>query len=346
MALWTDVIEPETLTGYARESLSLYEASKGTLGAYLPDRYVGDISAKFYTGESGLVDAAAFRAFDAEPEIGDKQQVKAVTIDLPAIGKTIPVSEYNQLRARSGQPTDEAVQRMILASTTTAVQAIADAIEYMRGRVLVTGKATIDQPNFVSVDDFGRKPELTIASGTAASEFTADPLGYLETLEDLYEEINGEKPGSWVVSRKVIRALQAHDSLKTALVGGGSRSATLAEVNNAVEGRGIAPLTVYTRKVKVGGKRVEVVPNGTALALPAPVATDDPMGTDLGATVWGRTLTSTDAEWAIADQDQPGIVAGVWRNDKPPMGAEVIADAIGLPVLANANLSLAVQLVA
>ncbi len=41
--------------------------------------------------------------------------------------------------------------------------------------------------------------------------------------------------------------------------------------------------------------------------------------------------------------EQPGLVTGVWRNPKPPMIAEVIADAIALPVLANANLSLAAK---
>ena len=75
--------------------------------------------------------------------------------------------------------------------------------------------------------------------------------------------------------------------------------------------------------------------------LPAPVSPDAVDSTDLGATVWGRTLTSTEADWGIEDVEQPGIVAGVYRNPKPPMIAEVISDAIGLPVLANANLSMA-----
>ena len=65
--------------------------------------------------------------------------------------------------------------------------------------------------------------------------------------------------------------------------------------------------------------------------------------TDLGATFWGRTLTATDPDWAIEDAEQPGIVAGVYKNEKPPMGLEVIGDAIGLPVLANGDRSIAVK---
>jgi len=73
------------------------------------------------------------------------------------------------------------------------------------------------------------------------------------------------------------------------------------------------------------------------------VDVNDWQGTDLGATFWGRTLTSTDADWAIPDTEQPGIVAGVWKNDKIPMGLEVLSDAIALPVLANADRSLAAR---
>jgi hypothetical protein len=38
MALWTDIIDPETLTGYARASMNAYEARKGTLARWLPNR--------------------------------------------------------------------------------------------------------------------------------------------------------------------------------------------------------------------------------------------------------------------------------------------------------------------
>ena len=43
--------------------------------------------------------------------------------------------------------------------------------------------------------------------------------------------------------------------------------------------------------------------------------------------------------FAIPEADQPGLVTGVYRGEKPPMIAEVISDAIAMPVLANANLS-------
>jgi len=73
--------------------------------------------------------------------------------------------------------------------------------------------------------------------------------------------------------------------------------------------------------------------------MPAPVDPNDGEGSALGATFWGQTLSSTDERYGIEPSEQPGIVAGVYRGEKPPMIAEVISDAIALPVLANADLS-------
>jgi hypothetical protein len=93
----------------------------------------------------------------------------------------------------------------------------------------------------------------------------------------------------------------------------------------------------------VSGVTTKALPDDRVLLLPAPVAEDDWMGTQLGATFWGRTLSSLEAGWGIAEADQPGVVAGVYRNEKPPMGIEVLSDAIGEPVLANAALSLSAK---
>lgn len=65
MALWTDVIDPATLTGYARRSLEEIEQARGTLARWLPNRLVADIVVRFMAGQTGLVDEASYRAYDA-----------------------------------------------------------------------------------------------------------------------------------------------------------------------------------------------------------------------------------------------------------------------------------------
>jgi len=335
--LWTDIIDPATLTGYARASLADYESRKGTLARWLPNRDVADIVARFVKGSTGLVDVAKFRAFDAEPEIGKRPSGKRVTLELPALGQNIPVSEYEQLRARGGNVSDAQALASIQATTDVVVRAVADSLERMRGIVLTTGKATIAELG--ADDDFGRSAGHTVVAGTVFSTASADALGQIQSWVDTYNAANGENPGAIVTSTRVLRALAKLDQFKTVLASGGNRPATAQDVNDTFLANSLPPIFIHDRQVQVDGVKTRVLPDDRMLFLPAPVDTNDWMGAELGATFWGRTLTSTDSAWAIEDTEQPGLVAGVYRNPKPPMGIEVISDAIGMPVLANADLS-------
>lgn len=337
MALWTDIIDPADLTGYARRSLAEYEANRGTLARWLPNRNAADIVVRFLRGSSGLIDVANFRAYDAEPDVGKAPSGKRVTLELPAIGQNIPVSEYNQLRMRGADASDDAVLVSITKTTDAVVRAVADAIERLRGTVLQTGKATITG---FSDDDFGRSSSHSVTAGTLWSTASADALGMLATWHDAYVDDNGEEPGAILASTRVLRAMGALDQFATVLAGGGNRPATVADVQATVQAAGLPPIYTYDRRVSVGGSAAKVLSDDRLFLLPAPVdpnnGADD---TQLGATFWGQTLTSTDPDYALEAGDQPGLVAGVYRGEKPPMIAEVISDAVALPVLANADLS-------
>lgn len=337
MALWTDVIDPATLTGYARASLADYEASRGTLAQWLPNQTVSDVVVRFVTGSTGLVEEAKFRAYDAEPELGKNVGGKRVTLELPALGQNIPVSEYQQLRARNAS--DDAMLATIQKNTNQVVRAVADRIERLRGVVLNTGKATIDQDNFKTDDDFGRPAGHTVTAGALWTASTVDRLADLQAWVDVYTDTNGVAPGSIVLSTRAFRALASGDQFKTQLLNGGSRPATDDDIRAIIAGAGLPPIYKFDRRVQSGGSSVKVLADDRLLLLPAPVATDDAEGTELGGTFWGQTLTSMDPSYGIEDAEQPGIVVGTYRNEKPPMIAEVISDAIALPVLANASLS-------
>lgn len=337
MALWSDIIDPATLTGYARASLADYEASRGTLAQWLPNQTVSDVVVRFVTGSTGLVEEAKFRAYDAEPELGKNVGGKRVTLELPALGQNIPVSEYQQLRARNAS--DDAMLATIQKNTNQVVRAVADRIERLRGVVLNTGKATIDQDNFKTDDDFGRPAGHTVTAGALWTASTVDRLADLQAWVDVYTDTNGVAPGSIVLSTRAFRALASGDQFKTQLLNGGSRPATDDDIRAIIAGAGLPPIYKFDRRVQSGGSSVKVLADDRLLLLPAPVATDDAEGTELGGTFWGQTLTSMDPSYGIEDAEQPGIVVGTYRNEKPPMIAEVISDAIALPVLANASLS-------
>ncbi len=347
MPLYTDLIDPATLSGYARRSLAEYELTQGTLANFLPNREVADIVARFVVGQTGLVDVAKFRAFDAEPEIGKRQGGTRKTLELPAVGQNIPVSEYDQLRARGGNVSDQALLNTILSATDQVIRAVADAIERMRGVVLNTGIATfgtLGTDNFAPTpDDFGRAAGHTVTAPAAWSVVGTDAITQLQGYIDTYVAANGTQPGAMLMSRRVVRAMSNLTQFATQLSGGGTRPASLNDVRDTIMNEGLPPIVQYDRQVQVNSAITKVIPDDRVILLPAPVDTNDWMGTELGATFWGRTLTSMDSDWNITSDQQPGLVAGVYQHPKPPMGLEVISDAIAMPVLANANLSFVID---
>ena len=140
MALWTDVIDPATLTGYARASLEEYEQRKGSLASFLPNEQVEDINVRLNVGNGGLVESAHFRAFDAEPEYGAVEAGRRKNFELAAVSQKFALSEYDRLRARNAS--DEAVLNVVRRTTERAVTAVSDAVELLRGEVIATAKAT------------------------------------------------------------------------------------------------------------------------------------------------------------------------------------------------------------
>jgi len=333
MALWTDLIDPADLTGYARESMADYELRQGSLAQWLPNREIADIVARFRTGRNGLVEEALWRAYDAETEIGKRQPGERKIIEIPALGLKIPVSEYEQLRIRNAD--DESMRNEILRTADAVVRGVADAVERLRGVVLTTGRATVNQENFQIDDAFGRSASHDVTAANLWTDTSVSRLADLQAWVDVYTDSNGVEPGAIVGSNRALRALSQGDEFATQLANGGSRPATEGDVQAIISGAGLPPLVKYNRRTASG----RVLPDDRLFLLPAPVGPDQYQATELGATFWGQTLTSQEPEYGLAPSEQPGVVVGTYKNSKPPVIAEVISDAIALPVLANADLS-------
>lgn len=341
MALWTDLIEPAALTGFVRASFEEMERAKGLLARFLPNEYVTDVVVKLTQGQSGLVEEASYRAYDAAPEVIPGGQARRIIIELPALGSVKPVSEYLQLRSRGAS--DEALQNYILKEALKSVQGVSDRTERMRGVVLATGKATIDQENYNVEDDFGRDPSMNVTAASLWSQSDAPILADLTAWADAYADLNGERPGALVVSSKIARAMRNAAELQVKLVDGASRHASLEQVNAVLDSEGLPPLTIYDRRTQRGGRKLRVLPEDTLLLLPAPVEPDAAGTSALGSTYWGQTLASMEEDMGIDDDQQPGIVASLDRASRTPRTVSIDVDAIALPVLADANLSMAAK---
>ncbi|MFI5426060.1 major capsid protein [Aeromicrobium sp. UC242_57] len=165
------------------------------------------------------------------------------------MGQNIPVSEYDQLRTRGAS--EDVILTQILSTARQVAQAVSDRVERVRAVTLRTGVATIAEIG--GADDFGRSGTHTVtASSLWSSATSVSRLTDLQTWCDTYEATNGVTPGSIVMSRNVFRLLQTGDEFKTSLIGGGSRRATSDQVNDVIEGEGLPPIEVYTRRTAAG----------------------------------------------------------------------------------------------
>ncbi|EUA67838.1 phage major capsid E family protein [Mycobacteroides abscessus subsp. bolletii 1513] len=213
MTLWTDVITPAALTGYAREALADRERRKGSLAAFLPNRTVPDIVARFVKGDNGLLDAAEYRSYDAEVSIGETPGAERVTIELPPLGRKVRVSEYDQLRLR-GNVDSDTVLSTVLKEAKRLAYAISDKLEVMRGKVIDSGKAAINENGFIATADFGRGAAFAVTAATLWSDPASKPLTDLRLWRDAYVEENGDEPGVILTSRRVLNALMLSAEMK------------------------------------------------------------------------------------------------------------------------------------
>jgi hypothetical protein len=263
----------------------------------------------------------------------------------------MPNTEYEQLRARGGSVSDQQTINTILATTDLLVRSVADAIERLRGITIDTGKATITQDNYRMDDDFGRPAALTVHRAGAV-------VGRGHGPDQPADHLAGPVPGRDGSHRpgtgQDVGCL-GHVDPRAAVAGVGH------PVRHRARRRRVPPRRPSTRSGRCCSPTASRRSSSTTGASRSPARSpgscrttgstpcrrrstpNDFAGTELGATFWGRTLSSLEAGWGIEDTEQPGIVTGVFRNEKPPMGVEVFADAIGEPVLANADLSMSVK---
>lgn len=332
MILWTDVADPQELTEVARRAAQDREQrNKFNLAQFLPNAHTLSQNVTLEVGDNGFAEAAEYRSYDAETPIGGRGTGgQRVTFELPPLGQKNRVSEYNQLRLL-GEGGETAMRTAIGQAAVLRGQAVADRIELERGRVLVSGKAAINENGFIVDSDFGRDEELTVTAGTKWGEDGADPVQDILDWTEAYVDRNGEAPAYIVASTKAITALSKYngflpkDSVR--------RRASFDEINALLEDEELPQIVKYDRRVRVDRVAQRVIPAETLLLLPEPDAA-------LGKTYWGTTLESLEADYSIQVEDRPGIVAGAYKTNDP-IAAWVKASAIGMPVLANANLAMA-----
>ena len=340
MQINTDYYTPAQLTGYIRDALADLPANRSQLAQWLPNRNVPDLDYRLNRGTGGLTKAASYRTYDAESPIGSRPGLTRISGELPPISRKIRLGEYDRLRQRANAQVS--VQTGLLSDADRLARELGARIELGRGDALVNGSVTLAENGVYEKIDFGRSVSCAIAAATPwTNTATADPLNDFLTGQASYVAINGNAPGATVMGTADVNLLLQNANLRTLGAPPGRTLSLLSRtgLTDIFQAYGLPPIYVIDEQFDVAGTPTRPIPTGKVLLLPEPGDDGSPDGTDLGGTFWGTTAESLEPEYALADGEEPGIVAGAYST-KDPVALWTKAAAIAVPVEANPNLTM------
>ncbi|AKJ72361.1 major head protein [Gordonia phage GTE8] len=350
MPINRDFVDPAELTSQVRVALADYDINgPNTLAPYLPSETLDDIEYEADTGQGGLIEAAMYRAFDAELPLANDEAAGQMRGRIHPLGQKIPLFEEDRIRLRNGA--EDGLRAYIDRVSKRIAKAVALQINLKRAEALTTGKLQFvgNGQNFPV--DFGRRPDFTFTAATLFSDPDVDPFGVLEDWNEAYFDENGFEIGKLLAPKEVINAFYRHP-LVTALAFG-------RRVTDVPDGAVAPPSAIdalfgerdLPGFTKIGG-RIKVrdinnqtiikdlVPRDGIIALDGEGDAAVAGSSELGSTMWGKTIEADKPEWGLsAEGDGPGIVAAVHDNDDVPARMWVSAHAIAMPVLVNPNYS-------
>lgn len=352
MPINRDFVDPDELTSQVRTALAELEVNSPTsLARFLPSETLDDIEYEADAGQGGLIEAAMYRAYDAELPIGMDEELGQLRGRIPSLGQKIPLLEENRLRLRNDS--EDALRSNIERKAKRAAEAVAIAVNVKRGEALANGALSFVGNNQDFTVSFGRRADFTTTAAELWSDPAADPIEYLQSLADLYEVENGFRPEEILTTSAVRNAFYRHPKVNAAAWGSEynaaiTRLAPAANVDAMLGQYDLPRFTTANGKVKVrnndGTNTVKnLIPGDSIILLPG---SGDPAvagSSTLGSTFWGVTIEATRSNWGISEH--AGIVAAVHDNDDVPARMWVSAVAIAMPVLVNPNYSLKAKVI-
>lgn len=335
----TDFMDPAALTEFMRELYIAKEKKDGVLSHFLPNYSIDGATVEVTVEGNTPAEPANYRAFDAEPRFSSG------TVKVKRTVKLLPLSEQGrfgeQEAVMTGRNSAIAKESWIKRRAAAIVDSYFERLEATRAQLLLTGKLTINQDDLKIDESFGRSASHDVTASTLWNA-GGSPLEDIALYAETYATSNfGAAPETILTSSRVLRQMARHADFATALAGGGSRPAGLAEVNDVLAGQGLPTIRLFNKASATG----RLIPDDRILLLPAAGEQFTSDGSELGGTPWGTTASAFTPSWGIDEADSAGLVAAVFENSKPPVGLEIAADAIALPVLANANRSLVAKVV-
>ncbi|MFJ9694950.1 major capsid protein [Kitasatospora sp. NPDC101183] len=337
MQLTEEFATPAELTGYARAALRDYQVNQFTLHNYLPDNTVNDLSYRFTRGGGNLVDAAVYRSYDAESDIGIREGGARVYGELPPISRKLPLGEYERIKRRNLASESEELRSALETDAERLAQGIAARVELARGEAIFNASITLAENGVQGSVDFGRRPGNSVAPSKTWDEPTATVSDDIDAWQEAYLALNGFMPESMLMPRRIFNFLRRNDQMRNLIwPESGKTSAQLPtltpqQLMDAMSAAGLPTPILYDAQVSVAGVSTRVTPANKIALLP-------PSNVKFGETLWGAPIESADPRYGLAG-DEAGVAVGAYYSEDPQT-LWTRATAIVLPIIGNPDVTM------
>lgn len=341
-----DFLEPDVAISIAKRTLAEFDQANPTsLAGYFPSLEVDDIEYEIEVGSNaGFITAANWRTFNGNTtsEVwggGEKSRGRFMPLS-----RNYTLDEEGALRMRNNP--EAQISREAALLVQRAAKSIMLQVNLQRANALQNGQVELNGSGGLrQTVTFGRDERLTTTAPQLFDNEAAEILEYIESLADLYEEINGFRPEQVMIPSEVRRLIATHPQIV--------QKATRSEIATRASATELSDLfaeynlpeivSTPTGLVQVDDletgktKKVRLFDRDSILFTPKAGDPMDPNSSVYGRTLWGRTKSADLPEFAGAGE--AGIVAAVIERGWP-YNQEVIADALTMPVAFNANYTL------
>lgn len=335
MQLIDEYCTPAELTGYAREALRDYQQNEFLLHTFLPDNSVNDLSYRFTKGGGNLIDAAVYRNYDSESDIGIREGGARVYGELPPISRKMPLGEYERIKRRNLDTQAEELRAALETDASRLASGIAARVEMARGEALFNASITLNENGVQGGVDFGRTAGNTVAPSKTWDDPTSTVSDDLTAWMEYYLDLNGFMPERMLMPRRVFNFLRRNDQLKNVIFPNSASASlptlTAQQLREALNAQDLPDPVIYDAKVNVAGVSTRITPANKLALLP-------PTNVKIGETLWGSPIESQDPRYGLGGAEA-GIAVGAYHSEDPQT-LWTRATAIVLPIIGNPDVTM------
>ena len=288
---------------------------------------------------------ARYRSFDGRIHVSSRDTGSEKRVPMIPLSTSLNMGEYERLQLQFAalQGGNQArLARAVYNDAEQLTREVQNRLELAWGDTISDGILTISEGGITGsagITDYGVPANQKATVGTSWSSFgTAPALSDIQAVVDTRAD-NGNSPAGYMLtSNTQIRNLRRNAEVIDAVYGStaGRTQVSLAELRNllADEFQGLTLLNPYDSSFDVDGVQTRTMAADKVAFLPQNLD-------DLGYTAWGVSATALELvnsnRSEMSFEEAAGIV-GVVIKEGPPFREFVFADAVAIPVLANASL--------